>query len=140
MKTKRSLTIVPSVACLALVTFFTGISSAQDYRARVQGVITDSTEAVLVGARITLLNTNTGVSAIKTSNASGQYVFDFVEPGTYTVTVEQTGFSKFVEQNILVQVRGDVTVNAALKVGELTETINVSESGVALQFNTSTME
>ncbi len=116
------------------------VSTAQDYRAKVQGIITDASQAVVVGARITLHNDNTGIDAVKTSSESGFYVFDLVEPGTYTVTMEQTGFSKSVQKNVLVQVRGDVTVNAALTVGTVAETVNVSEAMVGLQLNTSTME
>ena len=124
----------------ALLALVAGVSSAQDYRAKVQGLVTDATQAVVVGARVTLHNDNTGVEAVKTTNEAGLYGFDFVEPGTYTVGVEQTGFAKFVQQNVLVQVRGDVTVNAVLKIGGVTETVTVQENVVAIQFNTSTME
>ncbi|MBI3678953.1 MAG: carboxypeptidase regulatory-like domain-containing protein [Acidobacteria bacterium] len=50
-----------------------------------------------------------------------------------------TGFNKFVQQNILVQVRGDITVNPVLKPGTLVETVEVSAQTVEVQFNTSTM-
>lgn len=66
-------------------------------------------------------------------------IFDFIEPGTYELTAEMPGFSKFVQQNILVQTRGDVTVNPVLRVGSLAETVNVSASGVEVQLYTSTM-
>jgi len=116
------------------------MASAQDYRAKVQGMVSDASQAVVVGAKVTIHNDNTGVEAVKTTNEAGFYSFDFVEPGKYTVTVEQTGFSKFIQQNVQVQVRGDVTVNVALTVGAVAETITVQEATVALQFNTSTME
>ncbi len=125
---------------LALALLGANIASAQDYRAKVQGVITDSTEALVVGATVALRNENTGVSASKLTGDNGQYVFDFVEPGTYTVTVTMAGFSKFVQEKVSVQVRGDVTVNASLQPGAVTETVNVTATAVALQFNTSTME
>ncbi|MEX2264416.1 MAG: carboxypeptidase-like regulatory domain-containing protein [Bryobacteraceae bacterium] len=114
-------------------------AAAQDYRARVQGIVTDATSAVIPGATSTLLNTGTGVETVRQTNASGQYLFDFVEPGRYQLTVEAPGFSKYIQQNIQVQVRGDVTVNAVLRIGVVAETINVSEGAVAVQFNTSTM-
>src|SRR5581483_9842048 len=129
--------ICRSVGLLSLVIL---ASWAQDYRARVQGSVTDSSQGAIAGAKVTLQNTNTGVETSRTTNESGQYIFDFVDPGLYTVTVEATGFSKYVQQNVQVQVRGDVTVNAALNVGSVAETVNVSETVVGLQFNTSTME
>ena len=113
---------------------------AQDYRAKVQGVVVDSSQALVVGASVTLRNELTGVATSKNSNESGQYSFDFVDPGTYSVTVTMAGFGKFVQERIPVQVRGDITVNATLTPGAISETVNVSETGVQLQFNTSTME
>src|SRR6188768_3464215 len=81
---------------------------AQDSRGKIQGRVVDATEAVIVGATVTLLNNNTAVSTNATTNATGQYLFDFVNPGTYTLTVELTGFSKFVAKEILIQARADV--------------------------------
>ncbi|HWB99254.1 MAG TPA: carboxypeptidase-like regulatory domain-containing protein, partial [Bryobacteraceae bacterium] len=113
---------------------------AQDYRARVQGIVTDASQAAVIGAKVTLHNDNTGVEVARTTTENGRFLFDFVDPGAYSVIVEAAGFSKFIQQNVQVQVRGDVTVNAALTVGAVSETVNVAESAVALQFNTSTME
>ena len=131
-----------SLSCTWLFCFVAAVSSAtvasaQDYRAKVQGIVTDSTEAVIVGAKVTLANINTGISNVKQTNASGQYVFDFVEPGSYSVTVESAGFNKFVQENITVQVRADITVNAVLTVGSMAEQVTVSETVAAVKFNTS---
>jgi hypothetical protein len=117
-----------------------GCLGAQDYRAKVQGVVTDATQAAVVGAKITLRNSNTGIESAQLSGAAGQYLFNFVEPGTYIVAAELPGFSKFLQENVLVQVRGDVTVNITLRPGAVLETITVKESAVAVQFNTTTME
>ncbi len=113
---------------------------AQSYRARVQGIITDQTEAVIAGAKVTLLNVATGVQVVRESSETGLYLFDFVEPGSYTLTVEATGFSKFIQENIVVQMRGDVTVDASLKPGAVLESITVSEAPAAVQFNSSTKD
>jgi len=121
------------------LSLFAAIVSAQDYRGRIQGLVTDPTEAVVSGANVTIRNTETGVASSKPSGANGQYLFDFVTPGTYELTVEMPGFSKFVQKNILVQVRGDVTVDATIRPGALVETVNVIDTPVTVQFNTSTM-
>ncbi|HZT33923.1 MAG TPA: TonB-dependent receptor [Bryobacteraceae bacterium] len=127
------------MSLLSLV-FGAGVLPAQDYRAKVQGVVTDASQAAVVGAKVVLHNDNTGVETIQNTNETGHYALGFVDPGKYTVSVEATGFSKFVQENVQVQVRGDVTVNAALALGQVVETINVSETAAAIQFNTSTME
>ena len=112
---------------------------AQDVRARVQGLVTDSSQAIIVGATVTLTNQGTNVTATTQTKNNGQYLFDFVIAGNYTVAVEMQGFRKFVQTNILVQSRGDVTVDARLDVGSAAEAVTVEASPVSVQFNTSTM-
>lgn len=110
---------------------------AQSYRGRVQGIVTDQTQAVIAGASVTLLNVATGVKVVRQSSDTGLYVFDLVDPGTYSVTVEATGFNRFIQENISVQMRGDVTVNATLRPGAVQESITVTEAPVSVQFNSS---
>lgn len=130
------------VASLALAVSFCGALPlfAQELRGTVRGVVSDSSNAVVVGARVVLRNVNTAVETPQTSNTAGVYVFDFVSPGTYTLTVNMDGFRSYVQENILVQTRGDITVNAKLEVGGVTETVRVTEAPVAVQFNKTTME
>jgi hypothetical protein len=80
------------------------------------------------------------LSAVKETGPNGAYLFDNVEPGTYTVTSEFSGFTRQVQENVLVQTRGDVTVNFSLKPGGTVETVTVTATAVTLQFNTSTRE
>ncbi len=129
------------IAVLAVfLTFFRLSLPAQELRGSVQGLVTDATGSVVVGAQVTLRNVNTGVQVTRLTAETGSYLFDLVSPGSYTLTVEMPGFRTFVQQNILVQTRSDVTVNARLELGQVTETINVVESPVAVQFNKTTME
>ena len=67
------------------------VGQAQDYRAKIQGIVTDSSQGAISGAKVTLLNVGTGVTATKTTAANGFYAFDFVEPGIYNITVEHPG-------------------------------------------------
>ena len=96
-------------------------ASAQELRGSVRGVITDSSGSSVVGAQVSLKNIGTNIQVQRESNDAGQYLFDFVSPGAYTLNVERQGFRSFVQENILVQTRSDVTVNARLEVGQLTE-------------------
>jgi len=128
------------ICFLAFVFVFAGVSYGQDYRARLQGRVTDATQAVVVGAKVTLLYISQGVETVRETSATGTYVFDFVDPGAYRLTVDAQGFRKFVQQNILVQTRGDITVNAELQVGTASQEITVTEAPPALQFNTSSRE
>jgi hypothetical protein len=116
------------------------LSFGQDYRATVQGTVTDSSSAFVAGARVTLLNINTGIVTAQETSSQGQYRFGLVLPGTYRVTAELQGFAKSVQNSIAVLTHGDVTIDLVLNPGTQTETITVVASPVELQFNTSTKE
>lgn len=135
----RSLPTTAFAVSLVLLILCCGVVMGQDYRAKVQGVVTDSTQAAVVGAKVTLRNMGTGVEAVRQTEASGQFLFDYVQPGTYAVSVEASGFNKWNQENITVLTRGDVSVNATLNVGAVTESINVTESVAQVQFNSATM-
>lgn len=116
----------------------TPVLHAQDYRGRVQGSVMDSTQAVVPGAAISLVNTKTGVRTAKKSNDSGHYIFDYVEPGDYQLLIEATGFAKFAQRNITVEARSDVRVDAVLKLGASDQTVVVEAAPVQVQFDTAT--
>ena len=128
------LTRICVLALLALALF------GQDYRAKIQGIVTDASDASMAGARVTIRNVNTGITATRETGANGAYLFDNVEPGTYAASAESQGFSRQQQEGVLVQTRADVTVNFSLKPGALVETVTVSSQAVALQFNSTTRE
>ncbi len=121
----------------ALLISYASLAIAQDYRAKVQGVVTDTNKAALAGAKVTLKNVGTGIEVTRQTNADGNYIFDFVESGIYTVTIQAQGFKKFEQRNITIQNRGDVTVNASMEIGGVSEVITIQDSPVAVQFNSS---
>ncbi|HZF41495.1 MAG TPA: carboxypeptidase-like regulatory domain-containing protein, partial [Blastocatellia bacterium] len=123
------------LSALAAILVMSALTQAQDYRGKVQGVVTDASNGALAGAKVTLKNVGTGVEVTRQTNAEGRYIFDFVESGVYAVLVEVTGFKKYEQRNITVQNRGDVTVDARLEIGGVTEVITVQDSPVAVQFN-----
>jgi hypothetical protein len=129
---------IAAVACLVFLAATT--AHAQDYRGRIQGAVLDESGGALPGATVTLLNDATGVTSNRFTGADGRYIFDFVEPGAYTITAEMDGFSKAEQRNVQVRQRGDNTVDLSLKIGGLEETIVVNAAPVSVQFNTSSSE
>jgi hypothetical protein len=123
-----------------LVLLLAGVAAAQELRGRVQGLVHDATGAVIPNARVTLRNVNTNVEVVRNTNETGQYVFDYVLPGTYELRVELEGFRSFLQQNILVQTRADITVNARMELGAVVDVVTVQETPVAVSFNQTTME
>jgi hypothetical protein len=136
--TRRRLATLSIAASLAA--FLVVSLQAQTNRAQVRGLIADQSGAALPNATVTLANVNTGVNATKQTDTSGLYVFDFVDPGTYTVSVEATGFGKFTQQNISVQAGGDITVNAMLSPGTLQQSVTVEAAPPAVEFNSTNQE
>jgi hypothetical protein len=129
---------VVSAMALALATAVPLL--AQDSRGRVQGTILDQSGAVVSGASVTLQNDATGVAGTRHSGETGRYVFDQVDPGMYTVTVKQPGFSTVIQKNVRVGQTGDVTADIHVKVSALDEVITVTDSPVAVQFTTANRE
>ena len=124
----------------AAVTITTAALMAQEYRGRVQGMATDATDAAVSGAVVRLQNIDSGVAVVRLTDNYGHYLFDLVQPGTYKLVAEMQGFSRFEQENILVQNRGDITVNVKLQLGTVAETVKVTDTPVAVQFNTSGMD
>ncbi len=128
-----------ALAALVLTTL-AAAAGAQDVRARLQGLVADSGGGVLPGVSVVLTNDGTGVASTRTTNIDGRYLFDFVESGTYTLSADLTGFKTAVQKNIRVQQRGDITVDVKLEIGGIEETVTVTETPVAVQFNTATRD
>ncbi|MFN7920354.1 MAG: TonB-dependent receptor [Bryobacteraceae bacterium] len=127
------------MALAALSMFSLGVLQAQEYRGRVQGVVTDPSKAPVVGAKVTLRNAETGTETQTESDATGKYRFDFVLPGNYNLSAESAGFSKANREGVAVLTRGDVTLDIQLAIGNVAETVNVEAEGARVEFNTSTM-
>src|SRR5262245_643979 len=104
--------ITLNVAIIALVLLLAPLAgSAQDYRGRLQGSVIDETRAVLPGVSVTLRNDATGVTSAFVTNEVGHYVFDFVDPGVYSITAELPGFKKAEQKNVRMPQRGSLTVD-----------------------------
>src|SRR5918993_720657 len=115
---------------------FTG-EGGQFETGTVVGTLKDSTGAVVPDAKVTLTNTQTGVTNEKTTDANGSYEFFTVRPGTYVITAEKAGFSIALVDNIQVTVGARQRVDLNMAVGQLTEKVEVSASAVLLQTDSS---
>ena len=104
----------------------------------VSGAVTDPTGAVVVGANVALVDTLTGTAITTTTNSGGRYVFVNVHPGTYDITVTQSGFAvSKVRQTV--SVGSSTTFNISLKVGSANQEVVVEASGAQLQTLNSTV-
>ena len=116
---------------LALSLIFVGAAQAQSGRATVKGLVQDQQGNVVAGATVTLSDQNKNFSRTQTSNQDGAYTFTAIPPGTYRVEVEAAGFKKTVITDVQAAVDTSIDVNAALEVGQVTETVNVASTNDA---------
>src|ERR1043165_9925769 len=105
---------------------------AQDVTGTVQGAVTDSAGGTVTGAKVELINEGTGVTTVRTTNADGDYHFNFVPPGRYTVTASLTGFKMVNTSGVDVAVNKTTRVNLTLEVGALTESVQVTADAVRI--------
>ena len=132
--------VLARIGVVGAVLLLAGTAFAQDYRARLQGQITDESRGALPGVNVTLVNDATGVSSNRVTDAEGRYRFDFVEPGSYGVSAELQGFRAAGQKAVRVSQRGDVTVDLVMNVATVAETITVQASSVLVQFNSSSSD
>ena len=100
--------------------------SAQTFRGTILGTVTDATGAVIAGAKVSVRNLGTGQERSTTTSGDGSYSLPELSIGTYTVTISQTGFQTSVTTGVVVDVATERRVDAALKAGQVSQTVEVS--------------
>ncbi len=126
MNTKRVILCLIGVAALLL----SGpIMLAQLSTGTILGVVKDSSGAVVAGASVTALETDTGQSRTSVTERDGSYRFDSLSVGTYSVTVAASGFQTSVQSGLTLAVAQSLSTNFTLQVGQATQTVTVSTTG-----------
>ena len=98
------------------------------FRAAVQGTVTDAAGAVIPEATLTLRNKETGRTQTAASGDEGFYRISELPPGSYTLSVEKAGFKKTTFENLVVNAEQVQGVDVVLTAGEVAETVTVTES------------
>jgi carboxypeptidase family protein/TonB-dependent receptor-like protein len=104
----------------------------------ISGEVRDEKQAVITNATVTVRNVMTNQTRTAQTDGEGRYRFTGMDVGDYEVTVEATGFSKYVQTGITLVLNQPATVEITLKPGGVTEVVNVTEN--ASMLNTSTAE
>src|ERR671913_1295268 len=133
---RRSLSALALTAAL-LLTLAAAAAHAQGTASRVTGVVTDPSGAVVPGATVTLRNDATKVSFSTETTSTGQYSFESVQVGVYTVEVERQGFKKFSSPGNQVNVNQPATVDVRLEVGDVADVVTVQAAAELVQTSSS---
>ncbi len=113
------------LACCCLLLLLV-LPAAAQFKAAIEGTITDASGAAVSSAKVTLINTETHKEQVTQSSGEGFYRFDGLAPGRYTVAVEVPGFKKETSENIQVLAEQTHGADISLSPGEVTESVTVS--------------
>jgi hypothetical protein len=125
-----------AVTVLALLFLAALATPAFAQEATIVGTVTDPSGAAVADAKVTLTNTDTGVSKVFSTNESGQYVAVDIHIGHYDLKVEKGGFKTEERKNMVLQVGDRSRADFALSVGGSQETVTVEANTVAVQADT----
>ncbi|HMF98943.1 MAG TPA: carboxypeptidase regulatory-like domain-containing protein [Vicinamibacterales bacterium] len=99
---------------------------------QITGIVADTTGGVLVGASVTVTNTQTAATVTQPANAAGVYVFPNLLPGVYSIKVEMDGFRSTVRNRVELQIQQTIRLDFRLEIGALNETVEAVAAGPML--------
>src|SRR5258707_10714118 len=108
------------------------VSTRAQYRASIQGLVTDPAGAAVSGATLTLTNLDTNLQLTATSDESGVYNFVALPPAKFSLAVEKAGFKKKTLANVGIIPEQANALNVQLEIGQVTESITVSGDSTPL--------
>ena len=119
---------IPCLLMVLLLSAHVAFGQAQSNAADLQGTVRDATNAVVANATVTARNPATNTSKNATTNDEGFYRIINLPPGDYEVTVEAASFKKSVIPKVTITVGQAAELNVTLELGQLTETVTVSDA------------
>jgi hypothetical protein len=126
-----------ALACLLIV--LPAVARAQQFKANVTGTVTDTQGAVVPGVTVTVVNTDTNVSAESVTDGSGVYSVKDLTPGPYKLTASLQGFKTFVRGGLILHTAETATIAVKMDVGALEETVTVTAGLSEVETNQSVL-
>jgi hypothetical protein len=114
-------------------------AQAQTNYGTVVGTVTDTTGADVPGAKVALKNVETNATLTTTTGNGGTYSFLNLTPGSYTVSISQKGFKAYTQKQVDVTIGGTARADAALSVGDTSETVTVDAATAPLQTDSASL-
>src|SRR3954465_12806677 len=104
--------------------------------ATIVGTVTDTTGAVVPGAKVIVVNTETQFSSDGVTNNEGYYFVPYLRPGIYNVTIEAQGFKKYTRDGIKLRTNDQPRIDIKLDVGNVSESVEVQGTTPLLETET----
>jgi hypothetical protein len=106
---------------------------AQEISASIHGTVVDQSGGTISGAKVTAINTDTGLQRVATSNSVGTYLLLELPVGHYRLEVEANGFKKYVQEGISLDVNEAATVPVHLAIGNPTQQVEVTADAPVIE-------
>jgi Carboxypeptidase regulatory-like domain/TonB dependent receptor len=119
------------ITLCGLFLFFAMITANAQFKAGIQGTVSDSSGALVPAAKITLKDLETAKTQEATTSDEGFYRIQGLAPGKYLLTVEKEGYKKSVSESVTVGAESVQGVDVILETGEITATVTISDEAVA---------
>ncbi len=129
---ETSFRIASMLSCLALIMLLSGIGHAQ-FRAGVQGSISDGAGGLVPGAMVVLTSKETGQTQQTETNEEGLYRFSNLGPGLYSIAVEKQGYKKTVVDEVKVDAESVRGQDVTLETGGISETVTIEAENTGIQ-------
>lgn len=133
VSSKRNCAILSVTVSMVMAFLIVCSLSAQETRATLSGTITDKTGSAIVNATLQLTNISTGTTINAKTNNVGQYRFLYIDPGTYALNVNATGFQDYVQNGIRLNVSQGSTVDIQMTVGSQSQSVTVTSDEPLLE-------
>jgi trimeric autotransporter adhesin len=141
LASRRSSTRMNSTATILIAVFVTVLGGSlcrgQVTSGTILGTVTDPTNAAVVGAKITITDTDTSVRSEITSDSKGNFELPYLPNGPYEVTITAPGFESFRQTGVILDIGQQYRVDATLRVGQSSQSITVAANTQVLQTDSS---
>ncbi len=127
---RHTFNLLRTALCSLLLMLGCASAANAQFKASVQGTVSDTAGGIVPGATVTLTSKETNKTQTVTTSDEGFYRFSQLAPGSYTLSAEQTGFKKQVLENVIVSAEDTQGINLALSVGAVSEVVTVTETSV----------
>ena len=118
---------------VVIAVLFSSTFLRADVTGSISGVVRDSSQAVVGGARVQVTNAQTNFTQETTSGTDGSFHVLALPAGTYSLTTTATGFRKFTATNIDLKVNDQLNLNVTLIVGSISENVNVEANALQVE-------
>lgn len=124
----------PALLAILVALLASTAASAQTITGSISGVITDPNGGVIPGATVSLLSEKIGQKRSVTTNGEGRFNFAALQPGTYSLRVEQQGFQTYEQREVILSANENLALgDLKLQAGQVSETVSVVSEGAIVE-------